>query len=272
MKIGCHAVLFTDRIATETEAVLSGLACLGYEGIEAGSRFFSLDKREYLKEMLDKYNMYLSGLHVAIQWQNLLDNPTLVEDAIIKAVEFLQIMPYKNIILSGLIATVNGKEIDERMIKGDSVKQMAEKLDEIAINAKAKGVSINYHNHFWEFENDALLYNSIIKYAPHVNFALDTGWAAVGGYDPADLIEANRDRFHYIHLRDYNAKLMGECDSFTKKQEAYVNLGTGDMDYKKLYPVLQKVLGENEWAIIEYETGEVSYSRYDDALKYFKSL
>ena len=73
MKIGCHAVLFTNRILTETENILSGLKSTGCEGVEIGSRFFGLDKREYLLETLNSQGLYLAGLHVSVQWLDLLN-------------------------------------------------------------------------------------------------------------------------------------------------------------------------------------------------------
>ena len=101
MKIGCHAVLFTDRIAKETEEVLKEFEKTGCQGVEIGARFFGVEKSSYLKELLDQYHLQLSGLHVSALWTDLLDDPQKVEDAVGKAVEFLQIMPNKNIIFTG---------------------------------------------------------------------------------------------------------------------------------------------------------------------------
>ena len=102
MKIGCHAVLFTDRIAKETEEVLKEFEKTGCQGVEIGARFFGVEKSSYLKELLDQYHLQLSGLHVSALWTDLLDDPQKVEEAVGKAVEFLQVMPNKNIIFTGM--------------------------------------------------------------------------------------------------------------------------------------------------------------------------
>ena len=78
MKIGCHAVLFTDRIAKETEEVLKEFEKTGCQGVEIGARFFGVEKSSYLKELLDQYHLQLSGLHVSALWTDLLDDPQKV--------------------------------------------------------------------------------------------------------------------------------------------------------------------------------------------------
>ena len=276
MKIGCHAVLFTNRILTETENILSGLKSTGCEGVEIGSRFFGLDKREYLLEALNSQGLYLSGLHVSVQWLDLLNKPETAEESILKGAEFLQVMPYKNIILTGMIGagpSIAGEaERDPALRDPQTVEKMAKNLNEMAKKAADRGVSVNYHNHCWEFENDGLLFHSLMEYAPQVNFALDTGWAAVSGYDPVGLIEAAPDRFHYVNLRDFKKEIMEGNKTFAQKQEGYVDLGTGDMDYRKLTDVLKKAMGPDDWAVIEYEKGEVSFERYQRAVDYLKEL
>ncbi|AEE97429.1 hypothetical protein [Mahella australiensis] len=56
MHLGCHAVLFRDRIKSETENITKGLSETGFEGSEIGSRFFGTDEKQKLLMLLDKYN------------------------------------------------------------------------------------------------------------------------------------------------------------------------------------------------------------------------
>lgn len=223
MKIGCHAVLFTDRIATETEEVLREFEKTGCEGVEIGARFFGVEKNGYLKELLDQYHLQLAGLHVSALWTDLLDAPQKVEDAVGKAVKFLQIMPNKNIIFTGMVQKDPSQHpeetIDSRLSDPESAGRMAEKLNEIAAEAGRRGVSLNYHNHCWEFDHDGLLFMALIHHAPEVRFALDTGWAAGSGWVPAELIEKYQDRISYVHLRDYKKEEMEKCRTFAEKQE-----------------------------------------------------
>lgn len=276
MKTGCHAVLFTDRIAKETEEVLKEFEKTGCQGVEIGARFFGVEKSSYLKELLDKYNLQLAGLHVSALWTDLLDDPQKVEEAIEKEVEFLQVMPNKNIIFTGMAQNDPShhpeEPVDPRLADPAAAEKMAEKLNKIAGKARLKGVSVNYHNHCWEFDHDGLLFMTLIDAAPEVRFALDTGWAAGSGWDPADLIEKYPDRISYVHLRDYKKEEMEKCRTFAEKQESYVDLGKGDMDYERLLAVIKKNFGSNGWAVIEYEKGKVDFERYTNAVAYVREI
>ena len=276
MKIGCHAVLFTDRIAKETEEVLKEFEKTGCQGVEIGARFFGVEKSSYLKELLDQYHLQLSGLHVSALWTDLLDDPQKVEEAVGKAVEFLQVMPNKNIIFTGMAQNDPSQHpeegIDPRLSDPAAAEKMAGKLNEIAAKAKESGVSVNYHNHCWEFDQDGLLFMALIHHAPEVRFALDTGWAAGSGLDPADLLEKYPDRISYVHLRDFKKEDMEKCRTFAEKQENYVDLGKGNMDYERLLSVIKKNFGDNGWAVIEYEKGKVDFERYTKAVSYVREI
>ena len=49
-----------------------------------------------------------------------------------------------------------------------------------------------------------------------------------------------------MHLRDAN------------ENKEFVNLGEGVFDYSRLMNLLREVLGEDGWAVVEYEEGERS--------------
>ncbi len=279
MKIGCHAVLFTDQIAIDTEGVLSGLAASGGKGVEIGARFFGIDKNMELKGLLEAHKMELSGLHAVILLTDLLDQPDKVRDTIAKAAEFLQVMPNKNIILTGgkqmpPVAGENheNREEDRRLSDPAQVKTIAKMLNEMSSFAKESGVQIHYHNHDWEFEHNGILYEAFIKYAPDMNFALDTGWALSSGWNPVKMIEEHPSRYTYVHIRDFRKKDMVNCHNHIEKQDKFVDLGEGDVDLKQLMTTLKTHMPDNGWVVIEYEKGEVSFERYVRAVQYLETL
>ena len=65
---------------------------------------------------------------------------------------------------------------------------------------------------------------------------------------------------------------MEKCYTFDQKQESYVDLGTGDMDYDHLMSVIKKNFGDNGWAGIEYEKGKVDFERYTKAVSYVREI
>lgn len=257
MKLGCHAVLFKEKIATQTEQVLSQIRETGFVGTEIGSRFFGTDKKEYLKQLLEQNQIEMSGMHAVVQLIDMVDNKETALNNIMKIVEFVKDMPNKNIIMTGLHKLPNETEVDARLKDEAFVKEVAIGLNLLAQKAGELGVKVHYHNHSWEFENDALIFHSIGKYAPDLLFGLDTGWAFSMGYDPVALMDEYIGRFHYVHLRDYN-----------KDTKEFVNLGCGNQDYPKIMKKLQEILGPDDWAIVEYETGEEDYSRYSRAYEF----
>ena len=258
MKLGCHAVLFKDRIATDTKGLLTEIRETGFSGAEIGSRFFGTDKKEYLGQILNDTDMLMSGMHATCILTDLLDKKQEVVDGFIKVVDFIKDMKEHNIILTGLHKwPMDNPNMDIRLTDPNSVEMIARELNELALLAKEQGVRVHYHNHSWEFDNDALIFNSIGKYAPDLYFGLDTGWAFSSGYDPVELMNQYPGRFHYVHLRDY--------DKATKQ---FVALGSGDMDYIRLTNKLKEVLDYEDWAIVEYETGDEDMNRYKLAYEY----
>ena len=135
------------------------------------------------------------------------------------------------------------------------------------------GVQINYHNHNWEFKNGAVIFHALVDHAPAVCFALDTGWAVVSGYDPIQLIKNDcKGRIHYVHLRDYSKAAVEQCKDFDELQNSYTALGEGDMDYPALLSALEEALGENGWAVVEYETGPEDAGRYEKAVSFVRGV
>ncbi|NLI19961.1 MAG: sugar phosphate isomerase/epimerase [Clostridiales bacterium] len=275
MNIGCHCVLFGPAIATDTDGVLGALAESGCKGVELGARFFGIDRHVELKEALERHGLMLAGLHTAVPLIQLLDHPEESLKTMAAAAKSLEDMPVRNIIMTGNVE--NRDQIireDARLADAGSVKELAAKVDEIAAQIKdGYGVQIHYHNHSWEFQNNGLIYRTLLSETEHLLFCLDTGWAATAGQDPVELIQQNPGRFQYLHLRDYNRAAVKDAADFKQMQErAFTELGEGDMGYQRLAGCVRKAVGAGGWAVIEYERGEVNALRYVKAVAYLKGV
>jgi len=247
MKIGSHAVLFRERIANETLEILSGMAKAGFEGVEMGARFFALEQKGQLVEALDKSGMSLAGLHVAAPFPELATDKNAVMERTLNAAQFLQDMPYCNIIFSSM------------QPEGADITAAACNLNEIALHCLDLGVKINYHNHAHEFENDMEIFKILWDIAPDVHFGMDLGWVYKGGCNPIDVFLQHSSRVSYVHLRDAN-------------DDEFVELGEGNFDYPMLMSTLQNTWGDKGWAMVEYEHGEQDMQRYANARKFLKGL
>ncbi len=276
MKIGCHCVLFGPAIATDTDRILCDLSKTGCCGVELGARFFSLEKSAELKAALKKNGLVLAGLHTAIPLAQLLDRPEDSRMCLVSAAKAMQEMPERNIIMTGMVENADDAAAgDCRLGEPAQVEEIAARLDRITREIKAEyDVQIHYHNHIWEFQNGGLIYSTLLHLAENLRFCLDTGWAAVAGFDPVSLMQSRPDAFSYIHLRDFSAAVANASStSFSQLQNtAYTDLGEGDMDYQRLIQCVRDTIGEDGWAVIEYERGAVDYLRYMKAVAYVRGV
>jgi len=251
MRLGCHAVLFREKIKTDTENIIKGLSETGFEGSEIGSRFFGTEEKGLLLQILKKYNYQMSGMHVGVPLKDWANKEKREEQKknVLKVAEFVQDMPNKNVIMSG-------SDLED----GFDLKIIAEAIEEVAQGCLKLGVRLHYHNHAWEFKDNAKIFKALVEYAPSLYFALDLGWVYAGGFDPIKIVEEHKDRISYVHLRDAN------------ENKEFVNLGEGIFDYSKLMEVLKEVLGKDGWAVVEYEEGEQSFERYGKAKVFLDGL
>lgn len=262
MKLGCHCVLFRERIATETQLVLDGMAATGFQGVEMGARFFGTERKEFLLDALQKAGIELAALHVGVPTEQWVSDPEKAIETVLDAARFIRDFPNKNL-------TMSGQPVEDAVTA-------AKNMNRAALACRELGVTLGYHNHATEFSaNDAAMYKAIRDYAPDMNFAFDLGWVQKGGYDPYQVLEENKGRVAYVHLRDFGGiDYLPESETPLKDQYGshvgdatpfFPDLGGGQTDFKKLLSYLEDYLPADGWAIVEYETGEQDFERYRKA-------
>ena len=94
----------------------------------------------------------------------------------------------------------------DKFTNGDGVKQCADRLNAFNEQAQTRGMSVGYHNHWWEFSNrignetaHAMLFRLL---DPSVFAEIDTYWAKVGGVDPAQVVADLGARAKLLHIKD----------------------------------------------------------------------
>ena len=281
MRFGAHCVLYGTEIASNPDGVLGRLARAGAEGCEIGQRFFGTENRDGLLTALENNHVEMSGMHCGgLKLIDLIREPEKAEAALYSTARFVAPMKNKNVIATGGAAfeeiqdlPVGAGAIELELHDPELVKMAAVKLNEMVKKIKDElGVQVHYHNHSWEFADNGLIWNTLVREAPDLKFALDIGWAAVSGFEPVNLLETCAERIDYVHLRDYKKSEEGQKKKFSEVHSGYVNLGTGDMNYVNLFPILDRVLGKNGWAIVEYEIGNFDETSYASALSYLRGL
>lgn len=280
MKIGGHCVLFGPEVATDTAEVFGRLAYAGAQGCELGQRFFGTENREALENALAQTHMELAGMHANnLKLPDLLHAPEKAEKALMEVGELVAQLPNKNVIATGGLTdmeAIRSRTLAQGAVEAElhdpaAVRDMAQTLNEIVVRVRQKtGAQVHYHNHSWEFADDGLIFHTLAQEAPELCFALDTGWAMVSGFDPVKLMDSLPGRFHYVHLRDLKRSVDPGQLVFTKAHEGFADLGTGDMNYPRLMRCLNRHLGENDWAIVEYEKGNFDKYSYAKAISYVR--
>ncbi len=128
----------------------------------------------------------------------------------------------------------------------DNIKAYCALLKQGVANAKAAGVQLCYHNHWFEAE----LYDGKRGYqimmdevGDDLAFEIDTYWAAVGGSDPASVLDELGEKVPLIHIKD------GPIGS---NEDTMCPLGLGKLDI----PAIIKHAKHAEYAFIELDNSD----------------
>lgn len=273
LRLGSHCVLYADAIATQLEHTLELISLTDSEIVEIGARFFGTDRAEELRAALEKSGVTLAGIHTLLKVSDLLDNPQQVYEAYAAPARLAAAVGCGSLISSGMVAFDEADLGDARLLVPEQQQKAAQALNEVAKRIQAEfGVTIRYHNHLWEFRGHAAFYEALLRYAPDLQFAMDTGWVSVAGYDPVAYIEKYPERFRYFHLRDVNPAAELEGKTFREiAQCAFANVGEGGTNLTRLLRAMD-ASGFDCDGIIEYEFGEKDYHRYVKAVAYFRGM
>jgi sugar phosphate isomerase/epimerase len=192
-----------DALAADLPGTLKRVAELGYTDVELFG----------FVELADHYSRLLpdAGLSAPSAHARLIGNDT--------ASIFAAAMKIG-------VSTVIDPHIDRELWKerGDIEKQAA-LLNAIAASGAEHGLTIGYHNHWWETENrfDGTTGLEIFADAldPAVILEVDTYWIEVGGVSAIELLGRLGDRVRFIHVKD---------GAVTRDEEDQTAVGSGVLD------------------------------------------
>lgn len=95
---------------------------------------------------------------------------------------------------------------DEHWGSADAIASVAEQLNAAAAKAAEYGLTVGYHNHWWELETmiDGRHGLEVLadQLEPGVRLEVDTYWAKCGGADVTALLATLGDRVLSIHIKD----------------------------------------------------------------------
>ncbi|NED98020.1 sugar phosphate isomerase/epimerase [Phytoactinopolyspora alkaliphila] len=213
-----------DRLADDRAGVLRRLAEIGYAAVEP---FAPTDDPAGFRRIADDLGLAVCATHATGLMRG--EDAAEIFDAVHTLGTELVIVP--------------GGIPREEFATADGLARIADRLNGIADQARARGLRFGYHNHDHELEYivDGRHALDVLAdlLAPEIFLEIDTYWAAVGGADVPDLLRRHGDRVRLLHVKD-GPVVRGEPN---------VAVGEGEIpveDYLAAAP--------DAWRVVEFDT------------------
>jgi sugar phosphate isomerase/epimerase len=213
-----------DEAAKDFEGVLRRLGDIGFVGVELAG-FHDLTPKQYAA-IVEESGLETSSAHL----------PDLSPDALGAALDDLQEI--------GCDVAVCAFLPPERFADLDSIERSADALNKANDLARSRGVSLGYHNHWWEFSTNVdgqTAWSALMERLDTTVFVeLDIYWTTLGGADPRQVIADLGDRLWLLHVKD------GPCDA---PESPMVAVGSGTLDI----PAILTSAPTAKWHIVELD-------------------
>jgi sugar phosphate isomerase/epimerase len=192
-----------DALTSDLSGTLRHVADLGYRNVEL---FGFVDLAAQYSELLPTVGLVAPSAHARLLGQDV-------------AVIFAAAMRIG-------VTTVIDPHIDRELwTTRDDIAKAASGLNEVAKIGADHGLTIGYHNHWWETENRVDRSPALEIFADHLDaeviLEVDTYWAEVGGVSPVDLLRRLGERVRFIHVKD---------GALTHDDQGQVAVGSGKVD------------------------------------------
>jgi len=192
-----------DALASDLPGTLRHVADLGYRNVEL---FGFVDLADQYSQLLPSVGLVAPSAHARLIGQDVA--------VIFGAAKKIG------------VTTVIDPHIDRELwTTKDDIAKAASSLNEIAKIGADHGLTIGYHNHWWEAENRIDGAPALEVFADHLDagviLEVDTYWAEVGGVSAADLLRRLGERVQLIHVKD---------GAVTHDNQDQVAVGSGKVD------------------------------------------
>lgn len=138
----------------------------------------------------------------------------------------------------------------ERWTTASSVERIADELQEIAETARAYGLQLAYHNHFWEIESvveGQIALEYLAERLPaEVGLEVDAYWAAIAGADVAAMLRRIGNSVRFLHVKDAPATADG---ALSKDRMDQVPVGEGALDWDSIISAAPAA----EYIVVEFD-------------------
>lgn len=227
--VGVQLYCFRHLLEEDFEGTLAQVSTLGYDGVEfAGYYDYSAAD---LRQLLDGHGLAVAGAHVGIE--------ALLGDALQPSIEFHGELGNTRLIVPAIS--------EERHATVDALMRTAEDLTGIQEALRPHGMSTGYHCHAYSFNklmDGKTVWDTLADNTPEdLILQLDTGNAANGGADIAQVIRNHPGRIKSMHLKPFTAGAEAPFAPF---------IGDDGLPWAEILD-LSESEGGIEYYVVEYE-------------------
>lgn len=178
--------LYTVReaLAVDAPGTFERLAEIGFTTVEL---FGFVHRADEFGELLPRFGLTPSSAHAK-----------LLDEDVVQVFDAARAL--------GITTVIDPNIPAEIWHDSDAVVLAADQLNEIARIAADIGITVGYHNHWWEFDgtlDGTTPFEAFVdNLDPEVILEVDTYWAQVGGVDAVALLGRLGERVRFIHVKD----------------------------------------------------------------------
>jgi sugar phosphate isomerase/epimerase len=128
----------------------------------------------------------------------------------------------------------------------DHYRRIADSANAIGEKIRDAGMKMNYHNHSFEFKNvedDKMGFEIFIeRFQPSVvDFELDVFWAAIGGWNPLQILKRLDKRAVQLHLKDIRPGTGTIFDEGKVPEIAFQEVGDGSIMFREILALAEQL-------------------------------
>jgi len=228
-RLACQLYSVHHFIDKDAAGAVREAAKLGFEGLEFfGTGLWDLD---FVKAALKDTGLEIAGWHVPID--------RLKAGELERTLDFHSEIGNRAIVVPWLPV-----EMRDTL---DAWKRTAELFNRLYDRLWARGMTLGYHNHDFEFEpldaSGACGWDVFSQSThPGIVLQLDNGNCMAGGADPVEVLKKHAGRGRTLHLKPYSRASGYDC-----------MVGRDDLPWNAFFQEAEKQ-GVTEWYIVEYES------------------
>jgi len=212
-----------DLLAQDFEGTIRKVADMGYVGVETANMFGGSPASA--AKLFGELGLTVSGAH----------SPMPLGDQKQEVLDTMGALNCKRLIVAW--------QPPEMYKSLDGIRSICDTLNEGAVVARAHGLQLGYHNHWFEYQpvEDRIPTDVMLEHLdPDVFLEVDVYWVQTAGQDPAQVVRRLGARAPLLHIKD------GPCQI----EAPMTALGEGVVD---LPGVVAAGAGSAEWLVVELD-------------------